>query len=88
MDRLVTRINVHLHDGDGFAIMRPTIDALRSVLEELNEERREANTRKAMGSIFKLSPEFAVYTAWRETLSDRDADWADNIVLKGEHYEL
>lgn len=62
------------------------IDELRVIVDQLTEERAEANGRRTMGVLISMHPVYKTFIDWAETLPDRDRKLAISMVSKGEYY--
>jgi hypothetical protein len=62
------------------------IGRLRVIVDQLAEERAEANGRRTMGVLVRMHPEYKKFVEWADTLSDRDRKRAISMVSKGEYY--
>ena len=62
------------------------INRLREIVDQLTEERAEANGRRTMGVLVSMHPMYKTFIDWAETLPDRDKKLAISIISKGENY--
>jgi len=85
---IASRIIGAIEAGKPESAMVDDINALRSVLEKLREERRSVNARKQIGILLERSPQTAQFKLWLASndLTEEQRAYALEYSQKGVYY--